>query len=190
MTQQMIFETIVVTNDVAGKPHVTPFGIRYQNDQVLISPFRPSTTLSNVIATKSAVINFTDDVRIFAGALTEHQTWKLKSANIISGHALDGALAHKELHLIEVNEDNVRPTLVFDVVYQANHKPFQGFNRAQSAVVELAVLVSRLHMLPIEKIQNEMQYLQIAIDKTAGERELEAWGWLVEKIYQNISSKV
>lgn len=186
----MIFETIVVTTDVAGKPHVTPFGICYQNDQVLISPFRPSTTLNNVLATKSAVISFTDDVRIFAGALTSRQTWTLTSASTISGYVLDGALAHKELHLVEVKDDSVRPILLFDVVHQTNHKPFQGFNRAQSAVVELAVLVSRLHMLPIEKIQHEMQYLQIAIDKTAGERELEAWGWLVEKIDQYILSKI
>ena len=52
----------------------------------------------------------------------------------------------------------------------------------RSAVIELAVLASRLHMLPVEKIKAEMQYLQIAIDKTAGERELEAWSWLIEKI--------
>jgi hypothetical protein len=27
-----------------------------------------------------------------------------------------------------------------------------------------------------------MQYLLIAVHKTAGERELEAWGWLTQKI--------
>jgi hypothetical protein len=42
--------------------------------------------------------------------------------------------------------------------------------------------VSRLHMLPIGKIDAELAYLQIAIDKTAGPRELEAWGWLTETI--------
>ncbi|MEO1956828.1 MAG: DUF447 domain-containing protein, partial [Methylophilaceae bacterium] len=41
---------------------------------------------------------------------------------------------------------------------------------------------SRLRMLPAEKVESELQYLQIAIDKTAGERELEAWGWLNDKI--------
>ena len=57
-----------------------------------------------------------------------------------------------------------------------------GFNRAQAAVVEGAVLVSRLHMLPPEKIDAEMAYLQIAIDKTAGPEEHEAWGWLREAV--------
>ncbi|HEY0267977.1 MAG TPA: DUF447 domain-containing protein, partial [Methyloradius sp.] len=67
-------------------------------------------------------------------------------------------------------------------VHEMNHQPFQGFNRAQAAVIELSVLVSRLHMLSIEKIESEMAYLQIAIDKTAGPRELEAWEWLAERI--------
>ena len=55
-------------------------------------------------------------------------------------------------------------------------------NRAQAAVVEGAVLVSRLHMLPPEKIDTEMKYLQIAIDKTAEATEHEAWGWLREAV--------
>ena len=62
------------------------------------------------------------------------------------------------------------------------HQSFQGFNRAQAAVIELAVLVSRLHMLPKEKVLSEMAYLQIAIDKTAGERELQAWCWLLDQV--------
>jgi len=37
-------------------------------------------------------------------------------------------------------------------------------------------------MLPAEKIQQEIDYLKIAIDKTAGDNELEAWGWLMDKI--------
>ena len=37
-------------------------------------------------------------------------------------------------------------------------------------------------MLPVEKIQQEIAYLTIAIDKTAGSKELEAWGWLMARI--------
>ena len=49
-------------------------------------------------------------------------------------------------------------------------------------MIEGAVLVSRLHMLPADKIDTEMRYLQIAIDKTAGAVEREAWGWLREAV--------
>jgi hypothetical protein len=74
--------------------------------------------------------------------------------------------------------------LHFDIVLERMHSPFRGFNRAQSAVVEAAILVSRLHMLSPEKIDSEMSYLAIAIEKTAGPREREAWSWLVERIEQ------
>ena len=58
----------------------------------------------------------------------------------------------------------------------------EGFNRAQAAVVEAAILVSRLHMLPEQKIRSELEYLGIAIKKTAGEKERTAWKWLMEKV--------
>ena len=34
----------------------------------------------------------------------------------------------------------------------------------------------------MDKIESEMNYLQIAIDKTAGVAEHEAWGWLREAV--------
>jgi hypothetical protein len=37
-------------------------------------------------------------------------------------------------------------------------------------------------MLPPEKVESEFKYLEIAITKTAGPREVEAWGWLMERI--------
>ena len=178
----MIFETIVITVDMAGNAHVTPFGIRREKNQVVISPFKPSATLNNILATQCAVVNYSDDVRVFAAALTQRQAWQLSPANSIHGFVLQGALAHQELKLAHVQAHDLRPILTFDVVHEVNHQPFQGYNRAQAAVIELAVLVSRLDRLPMDKIQAEIQYLQIAIDKTAGTRELEAWAWLIEKI--------
>jgi hypothetical protein len=55
-------------------------------------------------------------------------------------------------------------------------------NRAKAAVVEAAILVSRLGMLPRDKVEREIAYLEIAIGKTAGDDEREAWGWLLEAV--------
>lgn len=178
----MILETIITSVDADGKPHVTPFGISMQEGLVMISPYKPSVTLDNILASHSAVMNLTDDVRVFAAALTKKQSWQVVKADKIIGVRLANTLAHKELKLVNVKQDDTRPQLFLEVIHEVQHQPFQGFNRAQAAVIELAVLVSRLHLLPKEKIEAELQYLQIAINKTAGERELEAWGWLVEKI--------
>jgi hypothetical protein len=40
-------------------------------------------------------------------------------------------------------------------------------------------------MLPPDKIEREIGYLQIAIDKTAGPRERQAWDWLMERIAEH-----
>jgi hypothetical protein len=42
-------------------------------------------------------------------------------------------------------------------------------------------------MLPPEKIRAELEYLTIAISKTAGEREQEAWEWLTAKIHAHLN---
>ena len=178
----MIFETIIVSTDIDGAAHVTPFGVKHEDELVVISPFKPSRTLSNILVTKSATVNLTDDVRVFAGALTKRQAWTLLPANKVSGFRLEGCLNHMELSLVDVREDAERPQLVMQPVETQHHAAFKGFNRAQAAVIELAVLASRLRMLPQEKVKSELNYLQIAIDKTAGERELEAWRWLTDKI--------
>ena len=50
------------------------------------------------------------------------------------------------------------------------------------AVIEGAILVSRLHMLPEQRVAREIAHLEIAVSKTAGPDEREAWGWIMERI--------
>lgn len=178
----MINETIVTTIDTTGTPHTTPFGIRKEDSYVIISPYKPSTTLDNILATGHAVVNLTDDVRVFAGALTGRRAFELLPAEKVAGFRLENCLAHQELKLVKVEHDDIRPVLYLQVVHEAQHLPFQGFNRAQAAVIELAVLVSRLTRLPMEKITRDIDYLKIAVEKTAGPRETEAWNWLIEAV--------
>lgn len=178
----MIYETIVSTVDGEGNAHVTPFGIQLSDGLVIISPYKPSRTLDNILATGYAVVNVVDDVRLFAAALTGRPAGDLLPAERMSGFRLADGLSHKELKLVKVQDDAIRPRLSLALVHEVQHRAFQGFNRAQAAVIELAVLVSRLKRLPLDKITNELDYLKIAIDKTAGPRELEAWQWLVEAV--------
>ena len=172
----MIQELIVTTQNAAGIPHLAPMGVHVLGDEIHILPFRPSTTLANLLETKNAVLNYCDDVRIFAGCLTGRRNWAL------NGLVLYGALAHSEVELVCVEDDETRPKLICKIIKTVNHAPFMGFNRAQYSVLEAAILVSRLKMLQLEKIESEITYLKIGLDKTAGERELEAWGWLMDEI--------
>ncbi|WP_432740382.1 DUF447 domain-containing protein [Methylobacter sp. G7] len=158
-------------------------------DDFIILPFRPSTTLNNLLASKTAVINYCDDVRVFAGCLTGRRDWPLKPAEKIDGQVLDCALAHTEVELVRVEDNETRPKLFCKAVHSVNHSPFRGFNRAQYSVLEAAILISRLGMIPLEKIQAEIDYLRIGLEKTAGDRELEAWSWLMTVIENFIAKE-
>ena len=53
-----------------------------------------------------------------------------------------------------------------------------------AAMIEGAVLVSRLHLLRRAEVEAELARLEIVVGKTAGAVETEAWGWLKEKAAQ------
>ena len=165
-----IREVIVTTTNVDGTAHIAPMGIRAAGgagEQILIAPFQPSRTLDNLCRTRTAVVNHCDDVRIFAGCLTGRRDWPVlalddgqKDASG-AGHSwrLKAALSHLELRMVEHQPDDVRPRCLCAVQRSVNHAPFAGFNRAQAAVLEAAILVSRLDRLPEEKVRSELDTL-------------------------------
>nr|WP_281502888.1 DUF447 domain-containing protein [Ancylobacter crimeensis] len=152
----------------------------------LLQPFRPSRTLENLAATRIAVVNFTDDVRIFAGCVVGRKMQvDIEKASRLDCPRLAAALAHDEITVERVEDDPQRPRFFCKTYHREGHTPFLGMNRAKAAVLEAAVLVSRLSMLPDEKVDAEMAYLAIAVEKTAGPEELEAWGWMKEAIAEH-----
>jgi hypothetical protein len=178
----MIRETIVTTMSAAGDVHIAPFGLIAEGEGWVIAPFRPSRSLDNLQAVPFAVANYTDDVRIFAGCLTGRGDWPTAAAEHVPVPRLAAALAHAELAVDRVAEHPDRPRFHCRVVFRATHGRFEGLNRAKAAVLEAAILVSRLHLLPRDEIERQIAHLRVAVDKTAGPHELEAWGWLMEKI--------
>ena len=179
-----IRESIITTQHEDGSAHIAPMGVHETDRGLMLGPFKPSATLSNLLREGTATINYTDDVRVFAGCLTGRRDWKTTPTDVIKGIRLHDCLAHTEIKVHTHEDDDQRPKFYCDVVHEHMHQAFHGYNRAQFAVIELAILASRLHMLPMSKIDSEIEYLRIGFNKTAGERELEAWGWLMEKVTQ------
>ena len=136
-----------------------------------------------------AIANYTDNARVFAGCLTGRKDWPTVPVDGYPVPRIEAALAHSVLEVVSVEDDGVRPRHFCLVVGQETHAPFTGFNRAKAAVLELAILVSRLSMLPREKIDLEIAYLSIAIEKTAGPDEQEAWGWLMQRVTAHFAGK-
>ena len=188
----MIHEVIVTTISKEDVVHIAPMGIKFLNKQIIISPFRPSQTLENIINNNKATINFIDDVRVFAGIVSrQKKDWELSKKS--NSNTVPNLLLTNTFYNVIVSnfkDSEKRPNIICDVVNSETIRPFLGFNRAQFSVIEAAVLISRLGMIPMDKITEEIKYLKIGIDKTAGPHELEAWEWIQKKIsdYQSSST--
>jgi len=61
------------------------------------------------------------------------------------------------------------------VRHRGTRRDFIGFNRARHAVLEAAILATRVHLLPPDQIRDELTRLAVPVEKTAGPREREAW---------------
>jgi uncharacterized protein len=185
----MIRESIVTTVDAEGRVHITPLGLIEDGEGMVIAPFRPSRTLDNLRVVPFAVASHTDDVRVFAGCLTGRRGWATAPCEESPAPRLADCLSHMSLRVVGVTEDELRPRFHCEIMRHVAHAPYRGFNRAQAAVIEAAILASRLHILPREKIDSEIAQLAIAIEKTAGPREQAAWGWLREMIDAHYAAK-
>jgi hypothetical protein len=177
----LIREIIATTIAADGTPHLAPLGLIAGADdgRWIAAPFHPSTTLANLRAVPELVANYVDDVRIFAGCLTGRRDFPLLAAAHVRPPRLASALAHAELRVVAIEEDEARPRFHCEIVHEASHAPFRGFNRAQAAVIEAAILFSRRHLLPRAAIAEEIRRLAIPVAKTAGAEETTAWEWLV-----------
>ena len=183
----MIHEVIVTTINKDKKVHIAPMGVKILQSNskkyVQISPFKPSQTLNNILETKIATVNFIDNVKVFSGIVTgEKKDWDLEVFDDKCAPHLQNTNTHMNVKAIEDHDDPVRPRIICEVINEQIHRPFLGFNRAQFSVIELAVLSTRLGRIDDNKIKDEMKYLKIGIDKTAGKNEKEAWEWIEKKI--------
>ena len=184
----LILETIVTTTNADGSVHLVPFGLIAEGGGFVVAPFRPSPTIDNLARCPFLAAAAPADIRVFAGCVTGRRNFVTVACDRIAGVRLDDALSHMELEVVTVEDDPVRPRFVCRVVHLAGHRPFPGYNRAQAAVIEAAILSTRLHLLEAEKIRAELAYLAIAIAKTAGPAEEEAWGWISEKIEAGLAA--
>jgi len=179
---EFIREAVIATANADGSAHLTPLGYRQRGELVLLAPFHPSRTLENLRARGEAVLNFTDDVLVFAGCLTGRREWPTLASERVAVPRLAESLAHWELEVVALHDDAERPVFDCRIVAERNHRPYTGFNRAQAAVIEAAVMVSRLDWLPSKEVVDALRGLRVAVDKTAGERERRAWQWLCEAV--------
>lgn len=176
----MILETIVTTTDAAGGVNIAPMGVEWGTDRIVLKPFLETVTYRNVLATRVAVVNLVDDVRVFARAAISNPSYPTVPAAVVAGVRLADCCSWRELRVVEVDSTPPRSRIAADVVHRGLQREFIGFNRACHAVLEATIYATRLHLLPRDQVEQELARLQILVDKTAGPAEHEAMALITD----------
>lgn len=184
----MIIESIVTTIDEAGAVNFAPMGVVWGEDEIVVKPYRETTTFRNLVAAGQAVVNLTDDVLCFALGAIGKPTFPASPAAVVRGVVLDGACSWRELEVAEAETDGPRARFRCAVVHRGRRREFLGFNRARNAVLEAAILATRTRFLPIDEILADFERLQVAVEKTAGPREKEAMAILTRHVVSQLVS--
>jgi uncharacterized protein len=170
----VIVETIVTSMDPQGAVNFAPMGVEWGDEIIVLKPFLETSTFRNVSATRTAVVNLTDDAMLFAQGAISSPQFPSVPASVVKGVVLEAACSWRELEVLTIDATPPRSRIEARVVYRGVQREFIGFNRARHAVLEAAILATRTHLLPAEQIREEFARLQVLVDKTAGPREREA----------------
>lgn len=174
----MILESLVTTLDADGRPHLTPMGPRVAPDwsRFTLRPFPTSHTYKNLLRHGEGVIHITDDALLLAkaaiGAVGELPP--VRPAERVRGVVLADCCRYFEFAVKSVDDSGERVSIEAEVVHCGRGRDWFGFNRAKHAVVEAAILATRLHILPLEEIAAEFAKLRVIVTKTGGPDEVAA----------------
>ena len=178
----MIIESVLTTMDARGATNFAPMGVEWGEQEIVIKPFLETTTFRNIEATRVAVVNLTDDVMLFAQGAIANVQFPAAPANVVRGVVLDAACSWREVEVRALDATPPRARIVTHVVHRGVRREFLGFNRARHAVLEAAILATRIKFLPAEQIDADFARLQVIVDKTAGPREREAMALLTDYV--------
>jgi hypothetical protein len=178
----VIIETIVTTVSTGGDINCAPMGVEWGEDALVLKPFLETATYRNVLATGAAVVNLTDDVRVFARAAVSNPQYPTVPAAVVPGVVLADCCSWREVRARSIDSTPPRSRIEMTVVHRGRQREFIGFNRAQHAVLEAAIYATRLHLLPRPLIESELARLQVIVDKTAGPHEFEAMALITDHV--------
>lgn len=183
----MILEGIVTTISTEGAVNIAPMGPRVDDaamQRFLLRPYRTSQTYRNLKAHGEGVLHVTDNVLLLARAaigLLEPPP-ALVPARRVRGFVLQDACRYYEFQVVSMDEREDRISIAVQVVHTGWQREFFGFNRAKHAVVEAAILATRLDFLPLDEIEAEFRKLAVLVTKTGGAQEHQAFAVLQEHL--------
>jgi hypothetical protein len=188
----MILEGVVTTLGPTGEVNIAPMGPRLPLplpasglvERFTLRPFRTARTYANLAAHPEGVLHVTDDVLLLAraaiGALPSLPP--LRPARVVRGVVLVDACRSYEFRISGRDDSQDRAVLEAEVVHTEPGREWLGFNRARHAVLEAAILATRVGILPPAEIEAEFHRLAVLVQKTGGPVEHEAFALLQQHV--------
>ena len=177
----VILEGLITTWRADGGMHLAAMGPEVVDargfERLVLKPFVGSQTGDLLTATPEGVFHLTDDTLLLARVVTDSlaEPPAARPAERVRGWVLEDACEAFEFRIVEADASGQRARLAGEIAASHCVRPFRGFNRAAHAVVEAAILFSRLHLLGLPEVRRQLDLLQPLVDKTAGDREREAF---------------
>jgi len=185
----MILEGIVSSMDEVGSINIAPMGplVEPSLEKLRLRPFKSSRTYHNLKQHGQGVFHVIDDVLLFArAAIGElHELPELFPAEKVRGQVIASTCRWYEFEVLSVDDTQDRADIDAKVVHMGRRHDFFGFNRAKHAVLEAAIIATRVHLMPRDQVKQEFDRLRIPVQKTAGPNEIEAFSLL----YQFVNRK-
>ena len=191
--KQKILEGIVTTTCEDGATNVSPMGplTDCAMDTLVLRPYRTADTYQNLKRTGEGVFHVTDDVELVARAAVDRLTAEPKwtTCEAVDVRILADACRWYAFRVVDLDDRQERTEIVARVVERGRIRDFFGFNRAKHAVLEAAILATRLEFLPGDEIVAELERLAGPVEKTAGSQERRAFDFLTEYVHAALASK-
>ncbi|QDT38118.1 DUF447 domain-containing protein [Stratiformator vulcanicus] len=181
----MVVEGLVTTTNADGTINVSPMGplTSPQFDFLTLRPFEGSQTLANLRRDRSCVFHVTDDVLLLTRAmLNVPMRPDLRRAEVIDGWVLADTCRWFELKAESISGESPRLTIETTIEHVGIGRPFFGWNRAKHAVLEAAVLASRVHLLDGPTMLADFEPLRVIVEKTGNDDEREAFALLKQHV--------
>lgn len=189
----LVLEGLLLTLDAQGQPHLAPMGPRVDRalTQIVLRPFRTAQTYANLAARPWAVFHITDDVELLARAAIGRleQPPDVVAVPGFPCPRLTDTCRWLAVEVLREEGGGPRAELPCRIVARGEVRPFGGLNRAQHAVVEAAILATRVGLVPREEIAAELRRLAPLVQKTGGLREHAAWQLLEAHLHQAPESR-
>ncbi|MEX0777286.1 MAG: DUF447 domain-containing protein [Phycisphaeraceae bacterium] len=187
---ERVIEGLMTTLDEPGRVNLAPMGpiVDANWQRFVLRPFKTAVTYRNLKATGQGVFHVTDDVLLIAraaiGQVDVGDGVPTQAAQHVRGVVLGGACRYYELAVTELDDRQERTTITMQAVHAERLRDYLGLNRAKHAVIEAAILATRLHLTGAAPVLAEYEKLQTLVDKTGAAAEHEAMAMLRKLVNQ------